>query len=81
MANSKAYLGPVRTLYQARDADMLVAIHCLCCTRERQLHPMKIIQQQKRLRDIPFFRPTTIFLCKCGKKYAEIRPAHIVARN
>lgn len=78
MAHDKPYIGPVRTLYQARDADMLVAIRCLCCQRERRMHPMKIISQQKRLRDIPFLQPTTIFLCKCGKKYADIRPVGII---
>jgi hypothetical protein len=78
MFGSKAYLGPVRTLYEARDADMLVAIRCLCCQRERRMHPMRIIQKQKQRRDIPFLQPTTIFLCKCGKKYADIRPIGIM---
>jgi hypothetical protein len=77
MSSRKVYLGPVGTLYEARDADMLVAVHCLCCPRESRMHPMRIIQKQKRLRDIPFYQPTTIFLCRCGKKYADIRPVTI----
>jgi hypothetical protein len=69
------YTGPVRSLYQARDANMLVTIQCLCCPHTRQIHPQQIIAKQKRYMDIAFYQPTTLFLCRCKKKYAEVRPA------
>jgi hypothetical protein len=66
-------LGAIKTLYQARDAELLVKVHCLCCSHERQMHPMHIIQRQKKYRDIALNQPTTLFLCKCGMKYADVR--------
>lgn len=63
---------PLRALADACEADYLIVIRCEECGSKKQMHPYRLISQNKDLAKAPLGKPVPGFLCKSCRRRTRV---------